>query len=204
MYKLPAFVLLWILFIAIKLPTAILGLLVTPLLYRYRSTAYVRLPLWSRPWANPEDWLGGPNHYVDSLPRWWVESKGNTFKMWYLYHAIRNPANGLRSYELLDLTIVPEKVRFIRSKNFTEYRYDLPAIRAALGLGKTVWYFAWQGLQAGFKIVHVWEDDVLGTPRHMDIKFGWRVEPSDATNLTNNLGMRDASFASKFLFYRRG
>jgi len=198
MIKLPIFIVMWLMMICIKLPTALLGFVMIPLLYPYRNDHYDSLPWWTRPWANPEDWEGHGNGN-NSLPNWWVISRGNTFKNFYRYHAVRNPANGLRSYELLDLTIVPEKVRFIRSKNFyiSGDRYDISAIRM---LGQsTVWFIAWQGVQAGFEIIHIWNDE-----RHLNIKFGWRIEPADATAEHSNIGLEDASFASKFLFYREG
>ncbi len=197
MIKLPIFILMWVAMMAIKIPTALSGFFMIPLLYRYRSTHYSFLPWWTRPWANPEDWHGRGNGN-NSLPLWWVNSRGNTFKAFYRYHAIRNPANGLRSFEILDLDIIPDKVRFIRSKNYSGERYDIHLFRKANI--NTVWFFAWQGFRAGFELIHLWNDE-----RHLNIKFGWRIEPSDAaSDVTFDIGLEDASFASKFLFYREG
>jgi len=194
----PIMVALWWGFGLIKITTMLSGFVVGPILYFYRLQPYDSLPFWTRPYANPEDWLGQQNHYKDGLPKWWYLEEGTGFKSWYRYNVIRNPANGLRSFELLDLDIVPEQVNFIRSKNFSKVRYDIPAIRDAEG--DTVWYFAWQGLQAGCKVVHIWSDK-----KHLDIKFGWRVEPSDQDPLYHHgIGSNDASFASKFLFNRDG
>ena len=225
-FKIPVFVTLWAGMIAIKvfpllvaapfaayldwswwmyiLPIGVapLGLFVGPILYLYRNTEYKDLPFWTRPWANPEDWLGQQIHYKDGLPRWWYDKKGTGFKSWYRYNIIRNPANGLRSFEFIDLDIDPTKVEFVRSKNFTEERYDISAVRNAEL--KTVWYFAWQGLQAGFEFIHIWPDGKNGL-RHFNIKFGWRVEPSDANpDNHHGIGSNDASFASKVLPYREG
>ncbi len=182
--------------IAIKLPTALSGFFMVPLLYPYRNDHYDSLPWWTRPWANPEDWHGKGNGN-NSLPLWWVESRGNGFKEFYQYHAIRNPANGLRSFEWLDLDIDPAKVKFKRSKNYSGKRYDIGIFRMA-GVD-TVWFIAWQGYRAGFEFIHLWNSD-----RHLNIKFGWRVEPADASAEHSNIGIEDASFASKILLYRRG
>jgi len=182
----------------VKIPTALSGLFMVPLLYRYRNTHYEFLPWWTRPWSNPEDWHG-PGNGNNSLPLWWIKTHGNTFKEFYRYHAIRNPANGLRSFELLDLDIYPPAVKFRRSKNYRSGvgKYEPMAVRA-WGV-KRVWYLAWQGYRAGFKYIRIWNDE-----RHMVIKIGWRVEPSDATTKRVNIGTEDASFASKILLYRKG
>lgn len=187
---------LWTYFLPVGL--VFLGLVMVPLLWRYRDTDYDDLPWWTRLWSNPEDWRGRGNMYTGSLPRWWVIKEGSSFKSFFRYHAIRNPANGVRSIELFDLTIAePRRIRFVRSANFSERRYDVSAIREA-GL-KTVWYLAWYKWQAGFELIHIWNDK-----RHLVIKFGWRVEPSDKEFYISNLGTQDASFASKILLYREG
>ena len=195
MLRLPIWIFMWLLMIAIKIPTALLGFIMVPLIYRYRHTDYGQLPSWTKPWANPEDWCGRGNGN-NSLPLWWIKKFGNTFKQFYRYHAIRNPANGLRSYELLDADIIPEKVRFKTNQEMK--RYDVSKVRA--GPKRTVWYFAWIGFRAGFEIIHIWNDT-----NHLNIKFGWRIEPSDSyPDVVRNMGTEDASFASKILPYRKG
>ena len=223
MIRLPIWIFMWLLMVSIKafpllliapfgayfydyslwwmiLPVGVapLGLVVVPLLYRYRNTDYSQLPFWTKPWANPEDWQGqSPDgNDVGSLPRWWIKREGDDFKAWWRYHAIRNPANGLRSYELLDLTIVPEKLEY--RTNLYMDRYDVSKVRELNK--KTVWYVCWQGWQMGFEIIHIWNDE-----HHLNLKWGWRCEPNDknATDL-DKLGIKDASFASKTLFYRKG
>jgi len=195
-FKVPLFVTIWAAVMAIKIPTALLGSLVVPLLWFYKDTDYSELPAWTRPWANPEDWESGPKSYESSLPKWWVDSRGSNFKSFWHYHAIRNPANGLRSYELLDLDINPSKVEFVTNQEFV--RYEPNTLRA--WDKKLSWYFAWQGWRAGMKFIYIWSTD-----RHTVIMFGWRVEPSDARALeVSSIGMDDASFASKILPYRKG
>jgi hypothetical protein len=194
LFKLCTFYVLWVLFLIIKVPVALLGFLVIPLVWPFRNTPYDDLPAWTRPWANPEDWHGQINHYEASLPRWWVNKHGTGFKSFYQYHAVRNPANGLRSYEWIDLDIVPENVRY-QAKPYLG-RYEPSDLRER-GL-KVAKYWAWIGPQAGYKYIRIWNDK-----RHMVVKFGWRVEPSDRNKEPNEL-KKDASFASKILFYRKG
>ena len=195
MIKLPIFILMWIVMLAIKIPTVLLGLLMVLLLYPYRNTDYSNLPFWTRPWANPEDWEGmGTGN--NSLPIWWVKSRGNTFKCFYRYHAIRNPANGLRSFEWLDLDITPDLIKY--KTNIVLKRYEPGVLRKSPNIPQTVWYLAWQGFRAGFKLIHIWSNE-----RHLVIKFGWRIEPRNATDEVSKLE-EDSSFASKILLYRKG
>ncbi len=195
-WRAPFFILMWALFIIIKIPVALLGLVVIAYMHRYRHDDYSGLPAWTRPWANPEDWHGQVNTFQYSLPRWYVDKHGIGFRQFWRYHAIRNPANGLRSFELLDLDIVPDLVRFVTPERHNRYE---PKRARAWG-AKTIGYIAWQGFRAGFKLVHIWNDE-----RHLVIKIGWRVEPQDACDDSiQTIGMEDASFATKFIPYRKG
>lgn len=226
--RLPVFIMLWILFIAIKLPVWILGWVVIPLMWGYRYTLYRNLPWWTRPWANPEDWLGGPQSYKNSLPKWWVDKHGGGFWSFYRYHAGRNGANGLRSFEFLDLDIEMSEVKYVTNSLQTFYEpWHIRKLSEDFVNGfrvprpRTVWYWCWQGWKAGFKYVHLWQDlkphwwtdwrwwvfsGPKSGPRHFVAKFGWRVEPRDATVPIDPEGTRvdDAGFASKALPYRKG
>jgi hypothetical protein len=201
----PVFIIPWILFMALKLPTALLGVVMIPLIYPLRARDFDDLPWWTTPWANPEDWTGGPKGIAPhSLPSWWIEREGTGFRSFFLYHCIRNPANGLRSIEALDLDIDQHKVQYrtnILVDDLPLQWYEPWHIRKAQPELKTIWYFAWQGFKAGFKIVHLWNDE-----RHLVIKLGWRVEPKDAHFHVNPEGQRSqgAGFASKVLLYREG
>jgi len=197
MYRLIYFIPIWMLFLIIKIPTAIAGLFVIPLLYWWRYDHYKNLPFWTRPWANPEDWTGGPMTYTESLPKFWALEKGIGFISWYTYHAIRNPANGLRSYEWLDIDIDQKKVMYITPQYLTYYAPWY--VRMENEELNTYWYLCWQGLRAGFKFVHHWNAD-----RHIVIKFGWRVDPRHSIVTEETLMTQDGSFAGKFLVYRKG
>ncbi len=242
MIRLPMFMLFWAAFVALKLVTIALGLGVVPFLWEYRDVLYARLPDWTRPWSNPEDWYGGPKTYErTSLPKWWVDKKGSGFGSFYHYHAIRNPANGLRSFEAFDLDIEMDRVKYVTPRLFSYYEpWHMRNVNADSQLDpvNTSGYVCWQGFRAGVKFVHLWPDKktdltitlpaidfgdswwkvwrwsfgwntfvlIEAGPRHFVFKFGWRVEPRDATVAIDPDGIRvdDAGFATKLLPYRRG
>lgn len=196
--KVPVWIGLWLLVMAVKLPTALMGTFMVPFLYKYREVDYKDLPWWTRPWANPEDWHGALGSWgEESLPWWWIKREGRGFKSWYTYHAIRNPANGLRSYSLFSANIDPEKLRYKRN-SYHGAKYWPHQIRSSGH--STAWHVTWQGFKMGMEIVHIWNAE-----RHLVIKLGFRMEPRDvAIPKGLDLGMTNASFASKFLLYRKG
>jgi len=211
--RLPVFIIIWLVFlIFIKLPVNFIGLFVVPFMWKYRNVDYNKLPWWTRLWSNLEDWQGQINHYQSSLPKWWVLAHGTDFKSFWLYHAWRNGGDGLRSIEWLDLDMDPKKVEYWTSEYFARYE---PVVLRGWEL-KTVGYLAWQGWQAGMKFIHIWPDKkrdlkiwkwtlIKAGPKHFVMKWGWRVEPSDAVNPhRTEILTDDASFASKFLPYRNG
>lgn len=219
MVRLPIFILIWICFILLKAAVVLLGLAVVPVLYRYRHVSFADVPKVFTPWLNPEDWNDGHRGTDKSLPKWWIdepvsdigitvfgkdvvfrkarEHRGFGFGSWYHYHAIRNPANGLRNIEWLDLDIDPAKVKYYSP----DYRLRYEPVSMRKDGAKTAWYVAWQGWQAGMKYVHVWNDK-----RHFVMKMGWRIEPKDKTVPIDPAGTRvdDAGFATKLLPYRKG
>lgn len=199
MIKLPIFILIWALFFTFKAVVLLTGLFVVPVLYLYRKRPFDEVPKVFLPWQNPEDWNGGHRGTEHSLPQWWINQCGFGFWSWYKYHAIRNPANGLRNFESLDLDIEPSKVQFVATGEPYRLRYEPTSMRKD-GI-KFASYLAWQGLQAGCKVVYVWNAE-----RHFVFKFGWRIEPKDRDIPIDPDGTRvdDAGFASKLLPYREG
>lgn len=198
-WRLAVFVPVWALFLAIKIPTLVAGLVVVPFLYRYRAVDYADLPWFTRPWANFEDHQGGIHGVPGaSLPQWWIDREGAGFWSFYRYHAIRNPANGLRSFEWLDLDVEQERVRYWTPRYLAFYE---PFYARPLKVGpRSYGYIAWQGVRAGVKFVHHWNAE-----RHLVFKFGWRVEPRDAHEAPRAPELSDdAGFATKLLLYRRG
>lgn len=198
----PAFLLLWAMFIAIKVPTALAGFIVVPFMWRYRATDRDDVPRVFLPWLNPEDWHGGSEYQRgrshNSLPQWWIDRHGISRRSFYRYHAIRNPANGLRNFELLDLEIEPSRLRYWTPRYLRHYEpWHMRPTRVTSG-----GYICWQGLRAGCKYVRLWDAE-----HHFVFKFGWRIEPRDAHEGPDPDGERaldGAGFASKLLPYRRG
>ena len=194
LFKLPIMLAWWGIQIAIKLPTMLLGAVMVPLLYRYRYTDLQDLPFWAMPWANPEDWHGGFKDYDGSLPVWWVSRRGNDdFWSFYKYHAVRNPADGLRNFKWLQLWIDKNKVKYWTPKFYEHYEpwWDrTPGVRG---------YLAWQGMSLGVKVQWVRKSS------YTEFKFGFRVEPNDAKrDLVDDSARKQlgASFASKLVLNR--
>ena len=198
----PVFLLVWVGMLALKIPTALLGFVVVPFLYPYRARDYEDLPFWTRLHANPEDWTGGPEGVEGkSLPLWWVRREGSGFWSFYRYHAIRNPANGIRSIEALDLDIIQDKIRYWTPRYLPYYEPWYLRREFEMEL-RSCGYICWQGWKAGAKFVYLWSPS-----RHFVFKFGWRVEPRDAHEPLDPDGQRaqeGAGFASKLLPYREG
>lgn len=202
--KLVPFLVLWVSMIVLKLVTTIAGLVVVATMYRLRNTHInVMRHRWKilLPWVNPEDWYGGPKG-VDgvSLPQWWIDREGISFKSWWWYHAIRNPANGLRNFEMLDLDIDMKRVRYVTGHYCRMYEPSSIRNRVVKAGRNTIWYLAWQGWKASFKIVHIWNAE-----RHLQIRIGWKVEPRDSKSpVMDPVRSEDAGFSFKVLPYRRG
>jgi hypothetical protein len=197
MIRLLLFVPIWLVYLfLIKLPTIIVGLLVVPLLYRYRKTDYEDLPWWTRPWSNLEDWQGGtPGYGIESVPHWWIKREGLGFKSFYKYHAIRNGADGLRSFKWFVVSVDPRKIKYKTEINLVWYE---PWKMRELGI-KSVVYLCWQGWKAGLKWVYIHDDKL-----HTVLKLGWRIEPKYAElsidEVADDRLLQTRSFATKFLY----
>ena len=196
MIKLPIFIMIWLVMIAIKICWIPTGWIAIPFLWKYRYTSYSRLPKWTKPWANLEDWTGQPNHHMASLPKWWVLKHGIGFWSFYRYHAGRNGADGIRSFKLLDLNLFDGNIKYVTP--FYMDRYEPIDMRKADKRG--VGYFCWQGWQAGMKWLWIWSDT-----HHASIKIGWRVEPRHSKSITNKEEQRllDLNPSRRVLFEHR-
>ena len=187
----------WFYQLLIKIPTAFLGLFVVPLLYKYRHLDIKDTPAWARPWINPEDWTGGVKNYYGSLPTWWTKDNGSDLKSFWRYHAIRNPADGLRNYKWLNLRINPEKVYYWTDKPRKHYE---PWFNAdGDKVPRVQWYICGQNVWVGVKLQWIREKT------YSEFKFGTRIEPWDAINGPDPKGSRaihGASFASKLILRR--
>lgn len=234
LWRLPLFIVVWIGLVAIKLPTMFAGGIVVPFLYKYRKRPFDEVPKVFLPWQNPEDWNDGIAGTEHSLPKWWInepvddikipllkivirkarEDRGFGFWSWYKYHAVRNPANGLRNFDFVDLELEQDKVKYLTPQYLKYYE---PWYTRSNNGPKNYGYIAWQGYRAGVKFVHIWptlEKDIKIFKwtlfkeglRHFEFKFGWRVEPRDAVegyDAKSHRWHHGAGFASKFLPYRR-
>ena len=118
---------------------------------------------------------------------------GDTFWAFYKYHAIRNPADGIRNFDWLNLDIEPDKVRYVTwnlQKFYEPWYIKEPGVYG---------YAAWQGVWLGIKVIWIRETS------YSEIKFGFRVEPGDAHGNLDPNGSRaidGGSFASKVILNR--
>lgn len=229
--RLPIFIIVWFAYLLfVSLPTKAIGLLVVPFLYKYRFHPYAELSWWTRPWSNLEDWIGQPQARWGeaSLPNWWIDRRiakgfeGTDFRSWYRYHARRNGANGLRSFNIFSVNLYKTDLKYWTPFYYTHY--EPKPMREADK--KWAFYIAWRGAKAGFKIVHVWptlkKDIKLWKwtllekgKRHFSMKFGWRIHPHHivegigdpklmAQYPDRRLLYEHRGFASVFQPYRRG
>ena len=191
-------VMVWGVSLGIKAVTAALGLLTVPLMYRYRYTDFDDVPSIFRPWLNPEDWQDGILQYDGSLPDWWIQREGDGFWQFYKYHAIRNPADGLRNYELLNCRINPDRIEFVTDKFRKFYEPWWHAVGDEVP--RVQWYICWQGVWAGVKLQ--W----IRKKTYTEFKLGFRIEPNDSVDGPDPDGSRaihGASFASKLILSRK-
>lgn len=215
----------WLFQLALKVPVALLGLVVVPFLYRKRYTPLADMPAWSLPWVNPEDWIGGFLNYGGSIPLWWknktyvplkykhrtvinwarkllkkqpwevpVKAYGDSKWSFYKYHAIRNPADGLRNFPKLQLRINKDMVHYWTPKYYDHYEPWSDRTPGWRG------YAAWQNVHLGIKVQWIRENS------YSEFKFGFRVEPRDAHHELPDSSARKAlgaSMATKLILNRK-
>jgi hypothetical protein len=195
----PIWIVVWAVQLLIKIPVAILGLFLQPIMYKYRNTHIDEIP-WYLIWlTNPEDQYGGLPGYVDSIPPFWrkrMEEEGWSLRYahWF-YSAVRNPADGLRNFRWLQAPLEPEKIKFITNQELRHYE------PWALQPGDTAWYVCWNGIYCGLQVVHVWNEK-----KYLTFKWGFRIHPSDIDvdniDWSGTRARLGASMATKFLPYR--
>lgn len=85
-----------------KVPVHILGWFIVPFMWFFREVPYEKMRnSLLAPWVNPEDWTGGYRNFppeYNCVPRDIYDGKQG-FLQFYLYHAFRNGADGLRNFE---------------------------------------------------------------------------------------------------------
>lgn len=194
MIRLPIWILMWVVQLAFKLPMWALGFIAMRFMYKKRYTPLGQLKWYQKLFANPEDWHDGFLQYDGSVPPWFKKryAEKSEFYQFYRYHAVRNPADGLRNIKWLQLWIVPEKVRFktnLYLEHYEPWFVDVPGV---------YWYIAWQGAHAGLKVLWIEKD------KYTEFKFGFRVTPHDTEGLKETSARRflGASMASKLRWRR--
>lgn len=165
----PVWLTWWAVQIAVKAPFALLGLVVIPYMWKKKDTPLHELNWAEKLFANPEDWYGGFYNFPNSLPPWWVRAHGVSFKSFYQYHALRNPADGLRNIPQLQVQIEPHRVQYVASQYL---RYMEPDFVG--NVPGVYWYVAWQGHHMGLQVMWIRDKD------YVVLKLGMRVEPRDA------------------------
>ena len=198
--KSPVFLAVWALQVVVKVPVMLLGFVLQPIMFKHRNVLLKDMP-WYLLWlTNPEDQPGGYPGYPDSFPSFWhrrMKAEGWSLRSaHYRYHAVRNPADGLRNFKLLQAPLVPSEIKFITNQYLRHYE------PRAMRQGKLYWYFCWSGFNLGMKLNYVWNDE-----RYFEFKFGFRIHPADAeianVDLKGTRYLLGASMATKFLPYRK-
>jgi hypothetical protein len=178
--------LLWLPMAALKAVTILCGLVAVPLMLLTDNR-----PAWLwRPWANPSDGIHGPD--------WWsryLELRGNWLakrfpSFWW--SAVRNPANGLRTYRFVTVKIDPNRV-----ESRGNYLPTNPGPLRRAG-GRVGWFYAWHGLYSGFWLCVAWTD-----AKHMKLRLGWKILPEDKDEV-EEWRADGAGFAMAFLPWRDG
>ena len=171
---------------ALKGALVLLGLVAVPLML-----ASGNRPAWLwRPWFNPEDGMHGA--------AWWpryLEANGHRLSRRFpsfWWNAVRNPANGLRTYPWITVLIDPNDVR--------SFGNGLPTNPAPLRItrSRVGWFYAWDGLYSGFWLCVLWN-----RTHHMKIRLGWKILPEDADEV-EEWRAEGAGFAMAFIPYREG
>lgn len=190
------FLFVWLFAFVVKLVVAVTGIVMVPVAFFYRRTKLENLPFWILPWANPEDWNGGVRgfDYV-CMPEEFVDLYGQWFWGFFFYHAIRNPADGLRNYSLFTATIAPDEIRYWTNKYLDHYgfwKHPDPKFR---------WFFVKMGVYACFEVQYRWNKT-----HFFQVRIGYRIFPGDAHGLADKNGTRwnyGADFSNKLLVYAR-
>jgi len=173
MKRLPLFVLVWLVYVALTLPLTILGVPLVALLALLPNTTGRResqhykdkraVLVWSNRtineiWGNDEDGIDGlpwvsltdPQKTVQPRQQWWADKTRGASQWWrvFVWSALRNSTANLR-FTWLGLVIDPTRVAFVATA-----RYSL----------------TWQGYKAALR----WKWSATRS-----LWVGWKVKPED-------------------------
>lgn len=166
-----------------RLVGAALGLLMVPLMLGLRNR-----PAWLfRPWHDPtgvapwwSNYLAGNGNFISRrFPNFW-------------WSAIRNPANGLRTYKWMSCDVDVTRLEW---KDNDAPTNPGPLRRAGKRLG---WFYAWQGPYSGLWLCFLWNKE-----RHAKVRIGWKLVPDEPQYIGEWKPIR-AGFALSILPYRKG
>lgn len=203
-FRVPVWLAYWASVGVIKAVAGLLGFVITPVIYRLRLTPLFILQsrwYWQliRPWVNPEDWIderAANKPEYEGLPWWWAQTKGVSFGSWYKYHAIRNPSNGLRSYDFFSVDI--SRYEAIQYRAYPHVLTNSEPKTVSGLSNKRYFYICWVGFKMGIQFVRVWSNT-----RYTVIKLGFRVGPEDKEWPKKIPPLGGRGFAGKFLLWRK-
>lgn len=157
----------------------ILGLVAVPLMLLTGDR-----PKWLwKPWSNPTDGNEGPSWW----PRYIENRRFAKYFPSFWWCAIRNPANGLRTYDSLTVKVDDYKYK---GNNLPVNPGELREMDKRIG-----WFYAWQGIYSGLWICIVWNEK-----RHMKLRVGWKIVP----DYLNEWRPEIAGYALSILPWRKG
>ena len=175
--------LLWAPMLVLRAVVAALGLVMVPLML-----AFTNRPAWLfRPWYDPT-----------GVAQWWpayVEREGNAFVKrfpMFWWFAIRNPANGLRTYSGLACDVFQSQLKW-RDNDLPTNPKPLRATGKRLG-----WFYAWHGVYSGFWACVLWNKT-----HHAKFRIGWKLVP-DEEQFRHEWKPDRAGFAASVLPWRKG
>lgn len=142
----------------IRFVLVLLGLVMVPLAYPFRTNT--SFPKWAWVWDNREDGIFGPT---------WFNSGQHNFKTCFLWSAIRNPANNMRFVDVFNVEHEPEIEHLVFGDELVPdpslSRKEKRAIwHFTLVRQKGLWYFSFWYLKAFSKT-------------HFRIRLGWKCTP---------------------------
>ncbi len=162
-------ILLWILlFFFIRLPLILLGFIVVPIAYPFRTDN--KFPKWAWIYDNDEDGIYGAA---------WFNKGVYDFKTCYKWSAIRNPVNNMRFVSLFT-------VNHNRMSSYTSKGYrSVPSPKLSRELGKAIWHYTIVK-QKYFWYFSFWYIKAKSDNKHFRIRLGWKCHPLWVLNEPHN------------------
>ena len=154
------------------------------------------------PWVNPEDWTGGvrgfPLEYKCIPPDLHDKYPPTDWGFWR-YHALRNPAGGLRNYPWWVCRLNKDEIR--HRPSYVPQHVKAWYLRRLDEVDRITWFVCWQGDYLHMRCVILWSDNW-----HGELGIGFRIFPRDRQGPwpDSTRWKIGAQFASKFHILKRG